>query len=669
MGGMGGAAGSGGMGGAAGMGGATGSGGMGGAMVCTPGDTQPCYEGPAGTEGVGLCKAGVQKCSADGAGYGACEGQVLPSAETCSTPGDDDCDGQTNEEGPGCACVPGAVVDCYSGPPETKDKGACKGGKQTCDADGLGFGPCMGEVTPVAETCDTPVDDDCDGQVNEEGAGCVCTPNAVVPCYEGPAGTEGVGICKAGTKACNDQGTAYGPCTGQVLPSAETCNTPEDDDCNGMTNEGGAGCVCLPGSMAACYDGPMGTEGVGACHGGTMACNDQGTAYGPCMGEVLPSAETCNTPVDDDCNGMTNEGGAGCVCLPGSTAACYDGPAGTQGVGACQGGTKTCFADGTAWGPCMGEVLPAPETCNTPVDDDCNGQTNEGGAGCVCLPGSTAACYDGPAGTQGVGVCKGGTKTCNAQGTAYGACAGEVLPSAEVCAGTLDENCNGQVNESCVYKSCLEILQNNPGSPSGTYTIDPDGAGSVTPFPVYCDMTSNGGGWTLILMAPDSGTDFGYDAAYWTNTATLNPNVTNPATNVAMKSPAFSTLPFTAMRFCMTNVTSCLNESVTATSAMAVFSGPEQAFNRPPGDFAVLGYPGGYGCQRNGINVYDIGGGANAKTRCRYGILMNNEATCEGSVDGGRGLGCRGYYGTQISAGQGDGIVSVSRTRGWIFVR
>ncbi|MEZ4393137.1 MAG: hypothetical protein R3A48_18775 [Polyangiales bacterium] len=48
---------------------------------------------------------------------------------------------------------------------------------------------------------------------------------------------------------------------------------------------------------------------------------------------------------------------------------------------------------------------------------------------------------------------------------------------------------------------------------------------------------------------------------------------------------------------------------------------------------------------------------------------MNNESTCEGSVDGGRGLGCRGYYGLQISAGQGDGIVSVALTRGFILVR
>lgn len=135
----------------------------------------------------------------------------------------------------------------------------------------------------------------------------VCTPGAIEDCYAGPAGTSGVGDCKSGKHACNDTGTAFGPCQGEVTPTTETCLTAGDEDCDGLVNEDGPGCSCMPGETLPCYNGPMGTEGVGACTGGVLQCTMNGTFDTVCMGEVVPVLEECYTAIDDDCDGKDNE--------------------------------------------------------------------------------------------------------------------------------------------------------------------------------------------------------------------------------------------------------------------------------------------------------------------------------------------------------------------------
>ena len=64
-------------------------------------------------------------------------------------------------------CSAGFARACYTGEESTLDVGLCRAGSETCNADGVGFGACMGEVTPAPERCTGAADEDCDGAVDE----------------------------------------------------------------------------------------------------------------------------------------------------------------------------------------------------------------------------------------------------------------------------------------------------------------------------------------------------------------------------------------------------------------------------------------------------------------------------------------------------------------------
>lgn len=99
------------------------------------------------------------------------------------------------------------------------------------------------------------------------------------PGLDKPTGTGGAG----GSSSSSSSGTTSG---------------------GGQGGTGGAPLVCKPGETQLCYTGPDDTAGVGQCHPGSMTCALDGSAFGACEGEVLPGVEACNTPGDEDCDGV-----------------------------------------------------------------------------------------------------------------------------------------------------------------------------------------------------------------------------------------------------------------------------------------------------------------------------------------------------------------------------
>jgi MYXO-CTERM domain-containing protein len=171
-------------------------------------------------------------------------------------------------------------------------------------------------------------------------------------------------------------------------PIPEFCNGL-DDDCDGVADNGD------PGGGTAC-----GIE-EGACRTGTTHCV---AGQVVCQGDVRPEAELCDG-LDNDCDGETDE--VFDLCEPTSCGACT-GSGDDGGTGPCAIGHAIVYCDASACGgpgcagcavcrvdfcepgwidcqldappddcDCTCRVPPRSEVCDG-VDDDCNGETDEG---------------------------------------------------------------------------------------------------------------------------------------------------------------------------------------------------------------------------------------------------------------------------------------------------
>jgi hypothetical protein len=320
--------------------------------------------------------------------------------------------------------------------------------------------------------------------------------------------TTAAGLCMAQRQCQFDANgkPELSACTAPT-PATETCGDKVDNNCDGQTDETGAG-----GCTSWYPDNDGDGYGVGASTASNCLCNDPGPGYSKygndcddLATQFHPGAlEICNN-VDDNCNGETDEAGSkGCTTLYHD----LDG----DGFGSEMDSSCLCKSKISApWilqdGDCddaNAQLNPnASEICDG-LDNNCNGKTDEQGAiGCKL--------YYLDADSDGFGVTSSGLCLCGASknnaATQSGDCDdgnSSVNPVfSEIC-DSLDNDCNGATDDgsasaTCVPGStCTSGVCNGATCTAGTFELD-----GVAPA---CECTVSGGqGGKMCVAAKDLG--------------------------------------------------------------------------------------------------------------------------------------------------------------------
>jgi hypothetical protein len=365
------------------------------------GATDESFVGVPTSCGVGVCAStGTTTCSGGVIGDTCTAGAPTGGDTDCDST-DNDCDGATDESfvseptscGTGACsamgattCVDGVVGDtCAPGQPTGSRDKDCNGVDDDCDGStdeafasvetSCGVGVCANRGLTVcvdgvqSDTCapgapsgpDTncdSVDDDCDGSTDESFVG------EFLPC--------GVGACATTAQvACVDGATVDTCSPSGATGTDDNCNGV-DDDCDGATDE-----AFLAEST---------TCGVGECHSrGVTYCSD-GTIYDSCEPGVGRPDVTCDG-ADDDCDGSIDEG-----FVPVETSC---------GEGACHSRGVTYCAEGAVYDTCVAGAARPDANCNG-VDDDCDGDTDE------AYRTEPTICGDGECYNRGMTACVAG---------------------------------------------------------------------------------------------------------------------------------------------------------------------------------------------------------------------------------------------------------------------
>ena len=463
--------------------------------LANPGKSEFCGNGKDDDCNGSTDEAGASGCSnwfsdGDGDGYGSGIGVCLCGADSghpVSKSGD--CEDEVSSINPGVSESCNGIDDNCNGVTDEQDAKGCTVRYADSDGDSFGdgskfacvcqssvftasiAGDCndgVASISPAATESCNGIDDDCDGSTDGvNSGGCKL--------FFGDSDGDGFGddsvsacLCKAGGVFtvssggdCNDG--SYG-----IKPGAAEVCDGADNNCDGKTDEIGAG-GCTVYLSDADSDG-YGVSGDSAC-----LCQ-KGAVYNAAIGGdcddgakgVHPDAkETCNG-VDDDCDGKTD---------PASSDGCdtYFVDGDSDGYGSTKYAPK-CLCSAlagyvTAGGDCNdgdGDVHPgASEVCNG-KDDNCDGDKDPKDSG-NCVTYYLDADSDG-FGQSALSECLcmpdvyykasvGGD--CNDQ-------ASSVRPGVqEVCNG-VDDNCDGNTDEGVLGTFYADVDKDNYGSNSAT---------------------------------------------------------------------------------------------------------------------------------------------------------------------------------------------------------